>query len=112
MADKDEINESGGNGTNLSNPSASTRSTGTDDLTSRHAKRGGGNTKKGVKDVKNSDYPIPATKKAFNYLRHVFTQASIFQHFDPKRHIRIKTDVLGYAIDRFVSQLILDDLGR
>ena len=37
---------------------------------------------------------------------------SIFQHFDPERHIQIKINMSGYAIVRFLSQLTLDDLGQ
>ena len=112
MADADKVGESGGNGTNLSNPSASTRSIGAGYLTSEGAKRGGGNTKKGVKAARGSDYLIPVAKKAFDHIWHAFTQAPIFQHFDLERHIRIETDVSGYAIGRVLSQLTSDNLGR
>ena len=111
-ADEDEIDESDGNGTNLSNPSASTRSTGAGYLTSGSAKRGGGNTKKGVKATRDSNYLIPAAQKAFNHLRNAFTQAPIFQYFDLEQHIRIETDVSGYAIGGVLSQLTLDNLDQ
>ena len=77
VSDEDEVDESGGNGINLSNPSMSTRSTGADYLTSEDAKRGGGNTNKCVKSARGSDYPTPAAKKTFNHLVHAFTQAFI-----------------------------------
>ena len=80
-------------------------------LTLRGAKRSGGNTKKGVKAAKNSDYLTPAAKKAFYYIWHTFTQASILQYFDPEWHIRIETNASGYAIAGVLSQLSLDDLG-
>ena len=48
-------------------------------------------------------------KKAFNHLWHAFTQASIFQHFDPEWHIRIEIDASGYTINKVLSQLILSD---
>ena len=41
----------------------------------------------------------------------MFTQVLILQHFDLKWHIRIKTNVSGYAICKIFSQLTLDDLG-
>ena len=112
MADEDEVGESGDNGTNLSNPSALTRSTGAGYLTSRGAKKSGGNTKKGVKVVRGFDYLTLAAKKVFNHLRHVFIQALIFQDFDPERHIRIEIDASGYVIGAVLSQLTLDDLGQ
>ena len=57
VADEYEIveGESGGNETNLSKPSTSKRSTGADYLTSGSAKKGGGNTEKGVKTIKGSN---------------------------------------------------------
>ncbi len=51
-------------------------------------------------------------RKAFIKLRQAFVEAPILNHFDPKRHIRIETDVSGYAIGRILSQLTSDDLGR
>ena len=103
LAEEDKVGENSGNKTNLSNPSASTRSIGAGYLTSGGAKKGGNNTKKGVKAAKCSDYLTPAAKKAFNHLWYVFTQAPILQHFDAKRHIQIETDVSGYAIDGVLS---------
>ena len=73
VADEDEVGKSGSNKTNLSNPFTSTRSIRAGDPTSGGAKRGGGNTKKGVKAARGYDYLIPATKKAFNHLQHAFT---------------------------------------
>ena len=79
-ADKNEVGDgkSGGNETNLSNSSMSKKSFGAGYLTSGGAKKGGGNTKKGVKAAKGPNYLNSAAKKAFNHLRHAFTQASIF----------------------------------
>ena len=110
MRDEDECGESNSNRTNLLNPFASTKSTKAGYLTSGGAKRGGGNTKKDVKAAQNSDYLISAIKKAFNHLRHPFTQAPILQHFDPERHIRIEINVSGYAIGGVINQLTLDNL--
>ena len=90
VADENEIGESGGDETNLSNLSTSIWSIEAGYLTSRGTKRGGGNTKKDVEGVRGSDYLTPAAKKAFNHLWHAFTQAPIFQHFDSKQHIWIK----------------------
>ena len=73
VADEDEVGESSSNKTNLSNPSALRRSTKAGYLTSRGAKKGSGNTKKGVKAVRSSDYLTSAAKKAFNYLYHTLT---------------------------------------
>ena len=86
------VGESSGNETNLSNLSISTRSTRASYLTSGSTKKGAGNTKKDVKAVRSSDYITPAAKKVFNHIWHTFTQARIFQHFDPKWQIQIKTD--------------------
>ena len=47
----------------------------------------------------------PKAKIAFNRLRLAFTKALILWHFDPKCHIWIETDVLGYAIGGMLSQL-------
>ena len=98
MADEDEVGKSGGNRTNLLNPSASMRSTEVSYLTSRSAKSGSNNTKKCVKAARGFDYLTPAAKKTFNHLWHAFTQAFIFQQFDPERHIWIKTNVLSSTI--------------
>ena len=106
MAEKDEIggSKSGGNKTNLSNLSPSKRSTRAGYLTS-------GGAKKGVKAAKGSDYLTLAAKKAFNHLWHIFTQAPIFQYFNSKQHIQIKTKLSAYAISKFLNQLTMDALG-
>ena len=57
-----------------------------------------------------SNYLTPAAKKAFDQLRQAFTEAPIFQHFDPEQYIRIETDALGHAIGGVLSQLT-NDLG-
>ena len=68
-ADKDKVGvgESIGNETNLSNSSLSKKYTRVGYLTSKGAKTGSGNTKKGVETAKVSDYLTPAIKKGFNY---------------------------------------------
>ena len=48
----------------------------------------------------------PEARSAFNRLRLAFTEALIFWHFDPKCHIRIETNALGYAIGGVLSQLV------
>ena len=58
------------------------------------------------------DYLAPETKLAFTELRQAFLKASILHHFEPEYHMRIETDVSGYAIGRVLNQLILDDLDR
>ena len=50
----------------------------------------------------------PDTKTAFNRLRLAFTEALILQYFDPKCHIWIETDTLGYAIGEVLSQLTFE----
>ena len=45
----------------------------------------------------------PDAKQAFAQLKQTFTEAPIFRHFDPERHIQIKTDVFGYAIGGIFS---------
>ena len=61
---------------------------------------------------KATGYLTPGVKQAFIQLRQAFTEAPILQHFDPKCHIWIETDLLGYAIGEVLSQLTLDNLGR
>ena len=89
MADKNKVgdSESSGNEINLSNLSALKKSTRAGYLTSGGAKKGSGNSKKGVKAARGPNYLNLAVKKVFNYLRHAFTSALIFQHFDPERQI-------------------------
>ena len=45
------------------------------------------------------------TREGFNRLRQAFTKATIFRYFDPEYHIRIETDLSGYAIKGVLSQL-------
>ena len=49
-------------------------------------------------------------KKAFNCLKQAFTKVSILQYFDSEYYIRIKTDVLGYAIRWVLSQISSNQL--
>ena len=58
-----------------------------------------------------SGFLTSGAKKAFTKLRQVFIKASILQHFDPKRHIQVQTDISGYAIGGVLSQLTSDNLG-
>ena len=57
------------------------------------------------------DFLTLRAKLAFTKLRQTFFKAPILHHFNPEHHIRIKTDVSGYAIGRVLSQLTSDDLG-
>ena len=59
-----------------------------------------------------SDFLTPGAKLAFTKFRQAFLKAPILHHFDPERHIRIETDVSGYAIGGVLSQLTSDDSGR
>ena len=60
--------------------------------------------KKSLKS-KNPAFLTANTRQAFTQLRQVFTKAPILSHFDPKRHIRVETDVSNYAIGGVLSQL-------
>ena len=44
-------------------------------------------------------------KEAFNHLRQAFIKVPILQYFDPKCHIQIETDISGYIMGAFLSQL-------
>ena len=55
------------------------------------------------KKMVGSDIFTFRAKLAFTKLRQAFVKAPIPYHFDLKRHIRIETDALGYAIGRVVS---------
>ena len=51
-------------------------------------------------------YLIPKTRSTFTQLRKVFIKVLVLGHFDLKFHIRIKTDVSGYAISIMLNLLI------
>ena len=55
--------------------------------------------------IRTLDFLIPGAKLAFTILRQAFLKAPIFHHFDPERHIRIETDILGYVIGGVLRQL-------
>ena len=57
-----------------------------------------------------SDFFTSGARLAFIKLRQAFVNAPILHHFDPERHIRVKIDVLGYAISGVLSQLTSNDL--
>lgn len=76
------------------------------------AKKGDIGAKKGNGGARNFRYLISDIKNVFNQLRQAFTKAPIFQHFDLKHHIRIETNISGYAIDEVLSQLISNNLGQ
>ena len=69
---------------NLSNLSTSKKSTRADYLTSKDTQKSVGNTKKGIKASKSSNYLTLNTKKDFNLLAHTFIQALILKDFDPE----------------------------
>ena len=52
-----------------------------------------------------SNYLTPDTKKTFDKLRQPFTEAPIFQYFDPKQYIRVKINMSKHTIGRMLSQL-------
>ena len=62
------------------------------------------------KKMIGSNFFTPRAKLAFTKLRQAFVKALILHYFDPKYHIWIEMDALGYAIGGVLSQLILDDL--
>jgi hypothetical protein len=47
---------------------------------------------------------IPEAQKAFECLKHLFTQAPILCHFDPELPIFLYTDVSGFAISGILCQ--------
>ena len=59
-----------------------------------------------------SGFLTSGARMAFTKLRQAFIKVLILHHFDPKRHIRVETDISGYAIGGVLSQLTSDDLGR
>ena len=59
-----------------------------------------------------SGFLTSGARKAFIELRQAFIKAPILHHFEPKRHIRVDTDALGYAIGGILSQLTSDNLGQ
>ena len=69
------------------------------------------NLSKSKKTVR-SDFLIPGAKLAFTELRQAFFKAPILHYFNPEYHIRIETDVSGYAIGGIFSQLTSDNSGR
>ena len=70
------------------------------------------NLSKSKKTVRSLDFFTPGAKLAFTELRQAFIKAPILHHFDPKHHIRVETDALGYAIGGVLSQLALGNSGR
>ena len=64
------------------------------------------------KNILGSDFFTPRAKLVFTKLRQVLIKTPILHHFDPKHHIQVETDVLGYTIGRVFSQLTLDNLGQ
>ena len=55
-------------------------------------------------------YPIPNARQTFTQLKRTFTKALMLQHFDLKYYIKIKTEVLDYAISRVLNLLFLNNL--
>ena len=49
------------------------------------------------------NFLTPGIREAFNRLRLAFTKALILQYFNPKYHIQIKINALGYAIGGALS---------
>ncbi len=61
-----------------------------------------------VKATSETDFLTLEAKKAFIHLRKAFIKAPILMHFDPKCHIYIETNALGYAIGGVLSQMTSD----
>ena len=70
------------------------------------------NLSKSKKAIGFSDFFTLEAKLVFTELRQVFLKASILHYFNLEHHIRIETDVSGYAFGGVLSQLILDNLGQ
>ena len=72
------------------------------------------NAKSGVQThlgaMREPIFLTPDTREVFNQLWQTFTKAPILWHFDPECHIRIETNVSGYAIEGVLSQLTSDHL--
>ena len=64
------------------------------------------------KNLNSAGYLTPKARLAFTQLRKTFINALILQHFDLECYIWIETNSSGYAIDRVLSQLILNNLGQ
>ena len=62
--------------------------------------------------TKKSGFLTSGARMTFTKLKQAFIKALILYHFDLKCHIWVETDSSGYAIDRALSQLILDNLGQ
>ena len=60
---------------------------------------------KPVRGAEEPSFLTPDARRAFTQLRQAFTEAPILRHFNPERHIRIKTDASGYAIGGVLSQM-------
>ena len=61
-----------------------------------------------IRAIEKPNFLTSDAKKAFNHLRLAFIKAWILWYFDLESHIQIKTNELGYAIGRILSQLNLD----
>ena len=61
-----------------------------------------------IRATKGPNFLIPNTKKTFNHLWLAFIKTLIFQHFNLKSYIQIKTNTLGYVIDGMFSQFNLN----
>ena len=55
-----------------------------------------------------SNYLMPDIKRTFDQLRQAFTEALIFQHFDPEQYIQVETDASGHIFSGVMSQLTND----
>ena len=53
---------------------------------------------KPMRRAEEPSFLTPNARQAFTQLRQAFTKAPILRHFDPERHIRIKTYAFSYAI--------------
>ena len=53
--------------------------------------------------IKKPNFLIPNAKEAFNCLKQIFIKTLIFQHFNLKYFIQIKTDASNYTIKNVLS---------
>lgn len=56
-----------------------------------------------IKIMRKPIFLTSGTRKTFNYLKKAFIKVPIFQYFNLKYYILIKTTALSYTIDRVLT---------
>lgn len=67
---------------------------------------------KSIKTIESLGFLILRTRLVFTKSKQVFFKAPIFYYFNPKHHIQMKMDALGYQIDGVLNELTLNDSSR